>query len=56
MLRTIRNRIAEAITDGNTLEQVLGMDPTEEWNESHGGGFISAEALVGAIYASLGGN
>ena len=55
MLRTIRNRIAEAIGEGNDLEGVLAMDPTEEWNASHGGGFISAEALVGAIYSSLGG-
>jgi len=55
MLRTIRNRIAEAIGDGSDLDQILAMDPTEEWNASHGGGFISAEALVGAIYTSLGG-
>jgi cyclase len=53
MLRTLRGRIAAAIEDGRTLDQVQAMSPAAEWDASHGGGFISTEAIVAAIYQSL---
>ncbi len=56
MLRTIRNRVATAKGEGQTLEEVLAGNPTAEWDDSHGGAFISPEALVTAVYESLNGN
>ena len=41
MIKTIRNRISQAIDKGNTLEQIIASDPTKEYNAV----FDKAEAI-----------
>lgn len=53
MLRTIRDRVAEAKAAGRTLEEAQGMRLTAEWDETWGGGFIGPDALVASIWESL---
>lgn len=53
MLLTIRDRVRAAMRDGKSLEEIRAMKPTAEWDADLGGGFINADALVGAIYQSL---
>lgn len=53
MLATIRDRVAAAITAGQTLEQVQAARPTREWDAALGGGFVSADKLTEYVYTSL---
>ena len=53
MLRTVRDRVAAANAEGRTLEEVLAMTPSAEWDEAWGGGFIDGEAFVTSVFESL---
>ncbi|HEX2163081.1 MAG TPA: MBL fold metallo-hydrolase [Thermoanaerobaculia bacterium] len=53
VLEGARARVAALIAEGRSREEVLAADPTAEWNEKWGGGFIDAEAFAGTIYDSL---
>ena len=53
MLRTIRDRVAQAKRQGRTLAEVQAMRPTREFDEGRTGGFVGPEAFVAAIYTSL---
>ncbi|HEX9710565.1 MAG TPA: MBL fold metallo-hydrolase, partial [Candidatus Thermoplasmatota archaeon] len=55
MLKTIRDRVARAKGEGRTLAEVQASKPSAEWDEKWGGGFIGPDALVEAIYQSVGG-
>jgi len=49
MVTIVRDRVADLIKKGRTLEQVRAADPTAGYNRRFG----SSAAFVGAIYASL---
>jgi len=49
MVTIVRDRVADLIKKGRTLEQVRAADPTAGYNKRFG----SSAAFVGAIYASL---
>jgi glyoxylase-like metal-dependent hydrolase (beta-lactamase superfamily II) len=53
MLAGFRDRIAALKGEGQSLEQVIAVRPTAEFDESLGGAFISPERLTGFIYDSL---
>lgn len=53
MLAAFRDRIAALKAEGRSLEQVVELQPTREFDERLGGSFISAERLIGFIYESL---
>jgi len=53
MIKTIRDRVSAGISDGKTLDEVLAMEPSKEWDGQYGQGFINANALVTTIYNSL---
>ena len=42
----MRDRVARAKAEGRTLEEVLEMRPSAEWDEEWGGGFIDPTAFV----------
>ncbi|UCE69607.1 MAG: MBL fold metallo-hydrolase [Flavobacteriaceae bacterium] len=53
MLETLRKRVRKAKDSGKTLEEILQMDPSREWDEGFGTGFINPERILTAIYLSL---
>lgn len=53
MLSTIRDRVGAAMRSGSSLQQILGMGLTSEWDAEWGGGFVNAERLLTAIHESL---
>lgn len=53
MLRGFRDRIAALRAEGKSLEEVVAAQPTAEFDERLGGGFIPPARLVGSIYNSL---
>lgn len=53
MLAVFRDRIAALKAEGRSLEQVVALQPTVEFDERLGGSFISPARLIGSIYESL---
>ena len=53
MVLTIRTRVKQAKDAGKALEEVQQMGLTSEWDATKGQGFINAERLVGAVYATV---
>lgn len=53
IVQSIRDRVAKAMKEGATLEEILSNGLSAEWDASYGQGFINSEALVTAIYNSL---
>ena len=53
IVQTIRDRVAKAKSDGKSLEEVLAMGVSREWDEEYGQGFINSKSIVTAIYKSL---
>lgn len=53
MLRGFRDRIAALKAEGKSLEEVVAAQPTAEFDERLGGGFIPPARLIGSIYDSL---
>ena len=53
MLAGFRERIAALKAEGLSLEEVVAAQPTAEFDERLGGGFIPPARLVGSIYESL---
>lgn len=53
MLQTIRDRVASAKAGGSSADEVVAMTVAQEWDDELGGGFVSQERLVRAIYTSL---
>jgi len=53
VLRTARERIAKLKAAGKTKEQVIAANPTAEWDETWGKGFIKPAQFVGFVYDSL---
>jgi len=53
MIKTIRDRVSSGIADGKSLDEVISMKPSKEWDAQYGQGFIKGTALVTTIYNSL---
>lgn len=53
MLATLSERVADAIEDGKTVEEVLAMKPTADHDAQWGGGFLKPEQFVRILYGLL---
>ena len=53
MLMTIHARVKKAKLSGSSLEEVIAMGLTKEWDEEFGQGFQGPGAIVTSIYKSL---
>ena len=53
MLSVIRQRIAEQVKKGRSLEQVLAAKPTQDFDERWGKGFFTPEAFVQRVFIEL---
>jgi cyclase len=52
-LEQVRQRVAQLIRQGKTLEQAIAAKPTADLDVAAGGGFISPDKIVEAAYKSL---
>lgn len=53
MLKTVRQRVAEQIAAGQSVDAVLAAKPTAEFDAEFGNGFLEPEQFVRFVYASL---
>ena len=53
MIETVAERIQAGVDAGKTLEQVQADQPTADWDETHGQGFVKPDAWVQMIYEDL---
>lgn len=53
MLKRVRDRIAAAIADGRSEDEVVASAPSAEFDATYGGGSIKAELFVRMIYQDL---
>lgn len=53
MVDTIRMRVQRAKSSGKSLEEVQQMGLTAEWDQQYDNGFINAQRLLEAVYASV---
>lgn len=53
MLRTVRDRVAAAIADGKTLDQLIAEKPLADLDPEFGGNLIKAPTLLQIVYADL---
>lgn len=56
MLGTISNRIRRMIDEQASLEQILAAEPTRDFDERYGNGFIGNTAFVKMLHADMAGN
>jgi hypothetical protein len=49
MLQSVRDRVAELVAGGATLEQILAAKPTAPWDESYG----QPNNFIDRVYTSL---
>jgi len=52
ILVTLRERVKKAREAGNSLEETQKLGLSEEWDATHGAGFINAERIIEFIYKS----
>ena len=53
VLATIRERVAQLLKEGKTLEEIVATKPTQEFDAAMGQGFMNGERFVGLVYDSL---
>ena len=53
VLATIRERVAQHLKEGKTLEEIVAARPTQEFDTAMGQGFMNGERFVGLVYDSL---
>ena len=53
MLMTVRTRIAAAVAEGTSLEELIESKPLADLAEKYGGGFISADRFTTIVYGDL---
>jgi len=53
MLAAIRERVAQHLKDGKTLEEILEAKPAQEYDAAMGQGFMNSERFVEIVYNSL---
>ena len=55
MLQTVRKRVAEAIANGQSLEDLVAAEPLADLDPEWGGNLIKAPMLLSMVYADLSG-
>jgi glyoxylase-like metal-dependent hydrolase (beta-lactamase superfamily II) len=53
MLSVVSGRIGELVGEGKSLDEVLAAEPSAEFDEAWGGGYISPERFVEMLYLDL---
>ncbi|MBN1830701.1 MAG: MBL fold metallo-hydrolase [Deltaproteobacteria bacterium] len=53
MLAAIRERVAQYLKDGKTLEEILAAKPAQDYDAAMGQGFMNSERFVEIVYNSL---
>ena len=53
MLATVRARVKRLIAEGKTKDEVIATEPTQQFDEKWGGGFLNPDRWVGILYESL---
>ncbi len=53
VLRTVRDRIRSMIDQGMSEDDVVTANPTAEWNDTYGVGFMNPETFTRLVYRSL---
>jgi len=53
MFTAVRDRVAQAIREGKTLEQVVASKPTKDFDEGRMGGAITNDRFVTLVYTDL---
>lgn len=53
VLRTVRDRIRSMIDQGMSEDDVVTANPTAEWNDTYGAGFMNPETFTRLVYRSL---
>lgn len=53
MLITVAERMSDAIKEGRSLEEVLALKPTAEYDEALGGKWLTPEQFVSILYSDL---
>jgi glyoxylase-like metal-dependent hydrolase (beta-lactamase superfamily II) len=53
VLATIRERVAQHVKKGKTLEEIVAAKPTQEFDAAMGQGFMNPERFVGLVHESL---
>jgi cyclase len=53
MLNTVADRIEKAVAEGKTVDEVVAMKPTADFDARFGGGYIKPDRWVKLIYAAL---
>jgi len=53
MAETVRDRVAKAISQGQTMEQVVASKPTKDFDEKVGNAAASADRFVQGVYVGL---
>lgn len=56
VLVKLRGRVQQLIDDGKSREQAIAAQPTREYDEQYGQGFIKPDQWTGIVYDSLAGN
>lgn len=53
LLITVRDRVAQAIAEGISVEDFVASNPTAEFDETWGNGFLNPEQFLRIVYADL---
>jgi cyclase len=53
MLAAIRDRVAQHLKDGKSLEEILAAKPAQEYDPAMGQGFLNSERFLEIVYNSL---
>jgi cyclase len=53
MLATVRDRVLKLVRAGKTQDQVLAAQPTKDYDEKWGKGFLKPDVWVGRVYVDL---
>ncbi len=54
MLKTLKQRVQQLIDAGKSLEEIIALKPNaDDYDQSHGGGFVNPETMLSLIHASL---
>ncbi len=53
MLASIRERVAQLLKEGKTLEEIQAAKPTQEFDTAMGQGFMNPDMFVGIVYDSM---
>ncbi|MGK7895923.1 MAG: hypothetical protein AB4368_31060 [Xenococcaceae cyanobacterium] len=53
VLVAVRDRVSQAIAEGTSVEDFIASNPTADFDETWGNGFLSPEQFLRIVYADL---